>query len=74
MGNNVYTYRQILIGLRNEYLIVKKELEELNNYIVNNSKSNCECHFRLGIPLKYRNETNASLMIDANKRKKRIIL
>ena len=72
MENNVYTYRQILIGLRNEYLIVKKELEELNKYIVNNSKSNCECHFRLGIPLKHRNETNANLMISANKRKKEL--
>lgn len=72
MENNVYTYKQLLIGLRNEYLNVKNELDELNQYIVNNSNSEYEHRFRLGIPSEYCKETKAKLMIDVNRRKKEL--
>lgn len=72
MENNNYTYKQILIGLRNEYLIVKNELDELNKYIVNNSQSEYEYRFRLGIPLKYGEDEKAKLMLDLTKRKREL--
>lgn len=36
--NETYTYKQILLGLRTEFLKAQKILDELNNYIYNESK------------------------------------
>lgn len=70
MREDVYTYEQILCGLREEYLIIKKELDELDEYIIGGKTSKYAHSFRLGTPLEFKQEEKAKLMIDVERIKK----
>jgi len=47
MGIDTYTYKQILIGLRNEFLEVQKKLDQLSDYINIYAKNSNEYYFNL---------------------------
>ncbi len=66
---NTYAYKQLLLGMRREYLIIKKELDELNKYIENLPNNKYEYRFRLGLPLEFSEEETCQLMLDVKTKK-----
>ena len=68
MCNNTYTYKQLLIGLRSEYLKAKEELEKLNKSIDCFTNSKYAHSFSL---VKIDEETK--LMLETERVKKDII-
>ena len=49
MSQERYTYKQILLEIRNEHLQLNKQLEELKAYIKVFDKHVIDCFFRYGI-------------------------
>lgn len=47
MKNDTYTYKQILIGLRNEFLEAQRKLEELKDYVIIFDKNSDNYYFDL---------------------------
>lgn len=73
MEKNTYAYKQLLLGMRREYLIINKELDELNKYIENLPNNKYEYRFRLGLPLEFSEEETCQLMLDVKTKKNRIL-
>lgn len=69
MDKDYYTYKQLLIGFRREYLIIKKELDDLSQMLDGDNRGIYDYSVRLSLP--YDGKTR--IMLDAKIKKKTLL-